>query len=398
MTVDMFGNLFIADTSRSQILKVGPNGALSVVAASSPDDQLNGPLSVAVDIAGNLYIADSGNHRIQRRTPIGVVTTIAGNGAPGYNGDGGPATEARFLQAGGVAVGPDGSVYVSDWNDNRIRKISIDGTIATVAGNGLSAFSGDGAHATQASLNGPTGVAVDAIGNLYFVDYWNHRLVKVSPDGIIGSVVQNRLMGGVALDSTSNLYFFDLVFVFTLLNGNLVVVAGNAGPPAPPPPPWCGGFPPVPCSPPPPPPPVNDGGPATSATFRPAGLAIDAVGNLYIADITHDRIRKVSTDGIITTIAGNGTQGYSGDGGQAVDASLNDPGSIVVDAAGNLYIADLFDRRVRMVSLDGTITTIADQLHGPRGVSVDAAGNVYVADSDEVVQLQPFSFVMPTIQ
>jgi sugar lactone lactonase YvrE len=270
----------------------------------------------------------------------GTITTVAGNGTPGFSGDGGPATNARLAYPTGVAVDAAGNLYIADRLNSRVRKVSTSGTITTVAGDGSAGFSGDGGPATNAQLAGPYGVAVDAAGNLYIADFQNSRVRKVSTSGTI------------------------------------TTVAGDGS----------FGF-------------SGDGGPATNAQLAgPNGVAVDAAGNLYIADINNHRVRKVSTSGTITTVAGNGTPGFSGDGGPATNARLRPPTGVAVDAAGNLYIADIFNQRVRKVSTSGTITTVAGtgiygfsgdggpatnaRLAYPSGVAVDAAGNLYIADQN----------------
>ena len=256
---------------------------------------------------------------------------MAGNGTQGFSGDDGPATSAQLNAPSGVAVDPAGNLYIADYGDNRIRKVS-NGVITTVAGNGTSGNIGDNGPATGAQLNYPTGVAVDSAGNLYIADQYNHRIRKVS-------------------------------------NGVITTVAGSG----------TAGF-------------SGDNGPATSAQlYYPAGVAVDAAGNLYIADTWNSRVRKVS-NGVITTVAGSGTEGFSGDNGPNTSAQLAGPGGVAADSAGNLYIADTSNYRIRKVS-NGVITTAAGggsggdngpatsaQLNYPAGVAVDSAGNLYIAD------------------
>src|SRR5208283_3641380 len=195
------------------------------------------------------------------------------------------------LDPTGVAMDASGNLFIADWDSDVIRKVSTDGIITTVAGNTTWSYSGDGGAATNASLNYPGGVAVDVSGNLFIADMYNHRIRRVNTNGIIATV------------------------------------AGNG----------TGAY-------------SGDGGAATNASLNyPGGVAVDASGNLFIADSANDVIRKVSTDGIITTVAGNTTWGYSGDGGAATNASLNYPGDVVVDASGNLFIADLYNNVIRKV-------------------------------------------------
>jgi uncharacterized protein (TIGR03437 family) len=299
-----------------------------------------GPWGVAVDAAGNLYIADYSNSRIRKVSPSGIISTAAGNGTRGFSGDGGPATGASLNQPSGVAVDAAGNLYIADYYNYRVRKVSSSGIISTVAGNGIKGFSGDGGTATSATLREPEALAVDAAGNLYIADSTNQRIRKVSPSGIISTV------------------------------------AGTGT--------WAFSA---------------DGGPATSASLSfVEGVAVDAAGNLYIDDSDNGRIRKVSPSGIISTVAGTGTWGFSGDGGPATSASLNDPWGVAVDAAGNLYIADARNGRIRKVSPSGIIGTVAGggsalgdggaatsaSLKHPIAVAVDAAGNVYIADDNRI--------------
>jgi uncharacterized protein (TIGR03437 family) len=344
VAVDLAGNLYIADTGNERTRKVS-GGKITTVAgngnyrfsgegAPPASASLNGPIAVATDLARNVYISDSNNNRI-RKVSAGTITTVAGNGNVGFSGDGGPATSASLNGIVGVAVDPAGNLYIVDTNNNRIRKVS-NGTITTVAGNGVSGFSGDGGLATSASLSSPTGAAIDLAGNLYIADGSN-RIRKISPGGTIMTVAGN---------------------------GNL-------------------GF-------------SGDGGIATSASLgAPTGVAVDSAGNLYIADNFNERIRKVS-NGVITTVAGSGVPGYSGDGGPATSASLNLPYGVTVDSADNFFITESNNSRIRRVS-GGTITTVAGNGHQgfagdggpatsaslnfPYGVAVDSAGNLYIADS-----------------
>ncbi|HEY6344320.1 MAG TPA: NHL repeat-containing protein [Bryobacteraceae bacterium] len=353
VAVDGAGNLYIATGNfQYRVRKVSPAGIITTVAGNgtysysgdggaATSAQLNTPSSAAVDGAGNLYIADSGNYRVRKVSPAGIITTVAGNGSPGYSGDGGPATTAQLWPLR-VAVDGAGNLYIA--GGGRVRKVSLEGTISTVAGNGSPGYSGDGGPATSAQI-GAGSVAVDGAGNLYIAD---SRVRRVSPAGIITTVAGNGTFG------------------FS-----------------------------------------GDGGPATSAQIFPSSVAVDGAGNLYIADSQNNRVRKVSPAGIITTVAGSGTPpprgrytSYSGDGGPATSAELDHPSGIAVDDAGNLYIADFSNRRVRKVSPAGIITTIAGngmngysgdggpatgaQLGNPSDVAVDSAGRVFVTDSNGV--------------
>ncbi len=346
VAADASGNVYF--TSLNCVFKIDTSGTLTRIAGLSQagftgdggpatsahlDFVLGTPAGIAVDSAGNLYIADPNNSRIRMISANGTITTVAGNGQFGFSGDGGPATSAQLYSPTGVAVDASGNLYIADTNNQRIRKVSTNGTITTVAGTGQSGSAGDGGPATSALFRSPQGVAIDAAGNLYIADANNARVRKVS-SGIITTVA-----GG-----------------------------GNGA----------------------------DGGPATSAQLgKPQGVAVDAAGNLYIADSSDDRIRKVSMAGIISTVAGNEQIGFSGDGGPASSAVVNRPQGVALDAAGNLYIADSNNSRVRKVSTGGIITTLAGggsggdggpatsaQLESPLGVAVDAAGDLFIADTN----------------
>ncbi|MCB4792555.1 MAG: carboxypeptidase regulatory-like domain-containing protein [Elusimicrobia bacterium] len=357
--------------------------------------QLNVPCGIAVDGLGNLYIADYGNHRIRKVNALGIITTIAGNGTAGFSGDGGSALLAQLNSPRGVAVDDSGNVYIADYDNQRIRKVTVSGIISTIAGNGTAGFSGDGESAILAKFNGPRGVAVDVSGNVYVADYGNNRIRKINSSGIIttitgigttgyagdgGSAASAQLNGprGVAVDAAGNVYIADNdnhgIRKVSIL-GIITTIAGTG----------VSGY-------------AGDGESANLAQIdSPYGVAVDVLGNVYIADLINNVIRKVSTLGIITTIAGTGTWGYSGDGGPATAAQLDSPFGVAVDASGNIYIADNGNHRIRKVNASGIITTISGtgtagfsgdggsatsaQLASPRGVAVDISGNVYIADS-----------------
>jgi sugar lactone lactonase YvrE len=390
IAVDTEGNLYIADTGNSRIRKVSGGGVISTVAGNgafgfsgdggpATSAELDQPGGVAVDAMGNLYIADTVNYRVRRVSVSGVISTVAGNGRGGYSGDGGPANSAELDKPGNVAVDATGNLYIADYNNGRIRKVNAGAIISTVAGKGTAAgYSGDGGPATSAQLNEPRNVAVDATGNLYIADTGNDRIRKVTAGGTISTVARLNFPQRIAIDAAGNLYVADtnnhLIRKVTA-DGVISTVAGNG----------TFGF-------------SGDGGPATSAQLdNPQGVAMDTVGNLYIADTRNSRIRKVTADGVISTVAGNGTYGFSGDGGPATSAQLASPDGVAVDAAGNLYIADGLNGRIRKVTADGVISTVAGngtygfsgdggpatsaQLRNPTSLSVDAAGNLYIADT-----------------
>jgi len=414
------GTVYIADTGNAVIRKVtggiittyAGTGAVGLAgdAGLATSAAMSAPYSVAVDASGNLVIADYGNNRIRRvDSKSGNISTIAGIGNIGFAGDGGAATSAILHLPTGVAFDSSGNVYLADSLNNRIRKIA--GTnITTVAGNGGLSSSGDGGPATSAQLNTPLGVAVDGTGNIYIADSLNNTIRRVSAGGTISTYAGNSVPGnsgdggaptsaqlnapeGVAVDAAGNLYIADTQNhkVRKISGGAINTFAGNG----------TAGF-------------SGDGGAATAASLNePFAVALDAAGNVYIAEFGNNRVRKVDTKGIITTVAGNGVSGYSGDGGAATGAQLNGPQSVAVDAAGNLYIADTANNRVRQVTPGGMIGTIggnglagyaADgvpavntQVGNPTGVAVDAAGNLYVADGSARVRKIYPSGIIATI-
>ncbi|MGW7434363.1 NHL domain-containing protein [Streptomyces sp. NPDC054861] len=303
IVVDSHGTVYVSDYSNHRVRRITTDGKISTVAGTGSggfggDDgpavsaRLNYPRELAVDGADALYIADSGNHRIRKITPDGKISTVAGSGVAGFSGDGGPATAARLNGPFGVAVDSAGTVYFSDYHNHRVRKVTTDGKVGTVTGNGSAGNKGDGGPAASAQLNGPHAVATDGAGVLYIVDYGNHRLRRITADGTIDTV------------------------------------AGTGA----------GGF-------------GGDGGPAASAKLKsPVGVAVDSTGALYIADYGNNRVRRIAPDGTIDTVAGTGVAGFSGDGGPAASAQLNNPIALALDCVDTLYIADFVNNRVRRIA------------------------------------------------
>ncbi len=305
--------------------------------------KLSDPSSVAVDTAGNLYIADFFNGRIRRVSPAGVITTVAGGGTS--LDEGVPATSARLSIPESVAVDAMGNLYITDTGYHRVRKVTPGGLITTVAGNGTEGFSGDNGLATSAQLHFPSGVVVDAAGNLLISDTGNSRIRRVTPAGMITTSAGNGTPGtsgdngpatsaqllipeSLAIDATGDLYIAVYNGIRKVTQAGLITTVAGTG---------TDGF-------------SGDGGPAVSAQLREAKrIAIDAAGNLYIGDSGNNRIRKVTPAGFISSVAGDGTSAYSGDDGPAVSAQLNEPYGIAVDAAGNLYVASQGDDRVRRI-------------------------------------------------
>lgn len=399
VALDPAGDLLIADYYNNRIRKVS-NGVITTAAGKGTQGfsgdsgpaataQLNDPFVIAVDPAGNLYIADYGNNRIRKVSAgAGIITTVAGNGAVGFSGDGGSPVSAQLDSPYGMALDGAGNLYIADYQGNRIRGISA-GIINTVAGTGVSGFSGDAGPAASAQLSQPSAVALDAAGNLYIADFGNNRIRRVSAGtittfagtGIAGfsgdagpaASAQLNQPTGIALDAAGNLYIADSANnrIRKVTGGAITTVAGSGAT----------GF-------------SGDAGPPASAQLHsPKGVTLDLAGNLYIADSGNNRIRRIA-GGVITTVAGNGAAGYSGDNAAANSARLYAPGAVAVAANGNLYIADTSNNAIRRVA-NGTITTIAGggasfgdngpatsaALGAPQGVVVDATGNIYVADS-----------------
>jgi len=331
------GTFTISTVAGNGVAGYSGDGGSAIVA------ELNDPNGVAVDAAGNVYIAEYLNARVRKVTPNGTITTVAGTGVAGFGGDGGPATDALLNEPFRVALDNAGNLCISDYGNYRVRKVTSDGIITTIAGNGNTDSSGDGGPATSAGIDSPGDLALDSAGNLF-----------ITSGAFVGSgsanVIRKVNSGGV-----------------------ISTVAGNG----------TEGY-------------SGDGGPATSAALnRPEGLAVDGNGNLFIADQGNQRIRKVSK-GIIATVAGNGGRGYTGEGGPAAGAELSGPAGMAFDGAGNLYIADRDNNRIRVLLTNGTIATVAGNgsadyagdggtatsaaLNSPRSLAI-LAGAVYVADA-----------------
>jgi cysteine-rich repeat protein len=396
IALDASRNLFVADQFNGRIRRVDTSGTITTFAGggSSLADgvaataaQLGNPTGVAFDNMGGLLISDN-QYSDVRRVSAGVITTIAGvYNSPGFSGDGGLAINAQLAGPGLVATDA-GDVYMSDIGNNRIRRIDGTGLITTFAGNGVTTYNGDGGSATSAQLTYPVSVAVDATGNVLIADCYTtySRIVRVDPAGIVSPFVGTGVVGfsgdggaaasaqiaqlsGIALDPSGNLYIADAgndrVRKVSPGGSSITTIAGTGS----------AGY-------------SGDGGAATGAQLAAfiGGIAVDASANVFISD--GHRIRRIdATTGIITTIAGTGVAGFSGDNGPATAAQLNSPGSLAVDAVGNVYVADEGNKSIRRIGANGVITTVASSLVEPFSAGVDAAGNVFIGE--------PGSYTLP---
>ena len=323
--------------------------------------RLYSPGGVAKDPGGNIYISDSHNNRIRCVNTAGIITTFAGTGLSGYSGDGGSASLATLANPSGIATDLSGNLYVADYYNNCIRKISAAGIITTFAGNDSAGYKGDGGPATAAWLFGPTSVAADIAGNVYIADNLNSRVRKVDTTGIITTIAGNGLTsfsgdGGpainaeldarsVAVDNSGNIYIADYSSgrIRKINNAGIIHTIAGTG---------SLGY-------------TGDGGPATVAQlYYPTGVAVDRYHNVFIADEGDNCVRSINNEGIITTIAGNGTIGNSGNGGPATAAKLNAPITILADDADNVYIADIFSNVVREISAYNNHTSLLNEYTG----------------------------------
>jgi hypothetical protein len=296
------GSLYIVELER--VRKVDPSGTITTVVGSPVGDDpplgeagrlTPGGHVIAVDAAGNIYVT-RGASMVVKVTPTGAVTRVAGTGEAGYSGDGGPATEARLGNVYDIALDDRGNLYIVDSRFNLLRRVDGAGVITTLAGTGRKGFSGDGGPATAATFNDLDGVAVDARGNIYLADTGNGRIRRIDRRGIITTIAGPGENGS----------------------------SGN-------------------------------GGPAIHASFYAEHVCVDPAGNLYFADAVHNTIREIDADGIITTVAGTGARGYSGDDGPAIRARFHEPGRAIIGPDGALYVSDNGNNRVRRIVLPSSV-------------------------------------------
>ena len=352
LSLDERENLLVSGPDFGHIYRISRDGTFGIIAGSgqwgvtrdgTPASQalFQAPFSLAVDGAGNILLTDAAANRIYRIDRRGMVTHVAGYPGlshVGYEGEDTPARYYRLNGPHGIRVRPDGNVVFADRDNNLVREVTTGGRLRTLAGNRTRSYSGDDGRAVEAALNNPSGVCLDNSGSVYIADTDNHRVRRVTPDGRIQTVAGNG-------------------------------TAGYSG----------------------------DGGPAERAALNgPTAVEVDASGNLYIADMENHRIRRVS-DGVITTLAGDGRPGYSGDGGPAANARLDLPADLALGADRQLFILDKRNRRIRRIDLaSGIISTFAGNgestssgdgglatkagLGRPAGIAADAAGNVYATD------------------
>ena len=323
-----------------------------------------------------------------------IITTLAGDGISGSSGDGGPATNAHLTTPSGVACDRKGNIFFSDQNASAIRKVDRFGIITTIAGTGVTGYSGDGGPATAAMIFWPTGLAVDGIGNVFIADQFNNVIRKVDTFGIISTLAGIGSIGysgdggpatacsfwhpnDIAADTAGNVFVADRdnnVIRKITATGLIYSIGGMNTP----------GF-------------SGDGGPATNAQLNfPSGICLDVMGNIYVADLYNNRIRKIDTSGIITTLAGAGLTGFSPDGTPASAARIDRVAALAADSLGNIFFTDYYNNLVRKVDTAGILTTIAGNRvnsysgdGGPatlasisivEGVAVDTSGCIYIAD------------------
>ncbi|SPF45636.1 exported hypothetical protein [Candidatus Sulfopaludibacter sp. SbA4] len=346
--------LLIAWPARAQTISLfagNGNTTSSGDGGSATAAAINEPSGLAIDPAGDVYISDTNGWRVRRVNPAGIISTVAGNGTYGATGDGGQAINASFSDVFGIALDGAGNLYVADASNRRVRKVTAAGIVTTIAGTGVQGNTGDGGLATNATLNRPIAVALDAAGNLYICDSSNHNVRRVNlTTGLITTYAGNGVPafagdGGlataaslmfplaVATDKSGNLYVADAgnnCIRRVSSAGVIATVAGNGN---------LSGF-------------AGDGAAATAALINlPSGVAVDGAGSLFIADSGNNRLRKVdATSGIISTMAGGDGNGSSGDGGPATNSLLDYPWGIAIDSTGALYIADRMNNRIRKIS------------------------------------------------
>jgi len=408
VVTDNFGNIFISDSRNHCIRKVDRMGIITTIAGtgiggysgdggSATIAQFNLPYGIAIDRVGNLIVADCDNNRIRKISTSGVISTIAGNGVAGYSGDGSAATLAKLKGPSDIAIDDSNNIYIADRLNHVVRKVNSIGIISTIIGTNVAGFSGDGSLASSARIDGPTSIDIDSSGNIFIADRGNNRIRRVNRAGIINTLAGNGSAGfsgdgglailsslrtawAIKVDRRGNLFISDtrnnrIRKVDT--RGYISTIAGSD---------TIGGY-------------SGDGGAATSSQLNePWGVTVDTLGNIVFCDYVNLRVRKINTSNIITTIAGNGIYGATGDGGRAIYATISKPNGIKCDDSGNIYIADTYNHRIRKISSSGIIKTIAGtgiigysgdgglataaNLNHPMNIAIDRFANVYIADAN----------------
>jgi trimeric autotransporter adhesin len=408
LAVDNSGNIYFSDFLFSVVRMVNPYGIISTVAGSAtagfsgdrgPATQaaMFGPMGLAVDSTSNLYVADSLNNRVRVVSSSGIITTFAGNGTYSVVRSTGSAIGLPLGDPEGLALDSSGNLFITSYDYSVILKVTPTGNMSLFAGNGYSGFStGDGGPATSAFLMGPQALAFDASGNCYVTESLTHIVRKINQGGSVSTAAGTNAKLGFSGDGgpAGSAQFFEPFGVAVDTSGNLLVtdksnnrirkvnttantITSFAGGPTP----------------------VGDGGPALSAQFlNPAGINLDSAGNIYVADFLDHRVRKIAAGATATTIAGNGSPGYTGDGAAATSAQLLLPSGVIVDPFGGVYIADSGNSVIRKVATNGNISTFAGtgaydstgdsgpatkaSLENPNCVRSDSAGNIFFVDTD----------------
>lgn len=369
------GEVYVSDSYGDTILRLDAAGTVAkFVGRGQPD--LHQPGGAALDASGNVYVADRSRHRILKIDTAGVAVTAAGSGEPGNSGDGGPAVAAAFSFPSDVAVGDDGALYIADTGNSQIREVNSSGTVTTVAGTGKRGFGGDGGPATRARFDSPVAVATGPGGAIYIADSGNHRIRRIDAAGVVTTVAGNGDSGeaelgvpatdspldtlrDIAVDSQGRVYFTvsrsNRVFRIDLA-GLLTVGAGTGE--------WGAS---------------GDGGLATRARLLdPAGVSVSESDTLYIADSWNHQIRKVTTDGIITTIAGSGIRGFDGDGSPATMFALYLPGGVAAVSDKTVIVVDSDNHRIRVLTAEAPRPEITSILNGASYQANIAAGSIAV--------------------
>jgi sugar lactone lactonase YvrE len=402
VAVDAVGNVFVADPANGTIRKITPAAVVTTFAgtASVTGGKVDGtgaearfyyPQGVAVDGAGNVFVADTRNHTIRMITPASVVTTLAGSGGAEGSTDG-TGTEARFSRPQGVAVDGAGNLFVADSGNNTIRMITPASVVTTLSGNAGWTSYLDGAG-TAALFDTPTGVAVDAAGSLFVADSQSHTIRKVSPAGAVttlagtgswtgtadgtGAAARFNHPGGAAVDGAGNLFVADSgnhAIRKITPEGVVTTFAGMTG---------VMGF--------------ADGTGADARFYGPTDVDVDASGNLFVADYGNHLVRKISPAGVVSTLAG-AVGSYGKVDGLGADARFTRPSGVAVDGAGNVFVAESENFAIRKITPEGVVTTLADPaglFYHPEDVAADGAGNLFVADksSHTILKLTPAGVV-----